>query len=256
MMISFLIYIQFVLCSILYTVICAPFFTLSVLIAKINGHNKVKKVVRYFIVFYGKCIVRIALFPYVRVIYRKKTKEPIGGGIYVFNHRSGSDPFLAACITSKPLVQIVNDWPMRLPFLGFFARIGGYIDVKNETYEYLREYIRTLVADGTPIIAFPEGTRSGNRFMNQFYSAVFHIAKDIDCPIIPVVIAGNENIPNRKFKMKPGKILVHRLSAIPQEIIRNFSVLKTKKIVHDIIFEESQKMDQELDGANKGDKNV
>lgn len=251
-MISFLIYIQFVLCTILYTVVCAPFFTLSILFAKVKGHDMEKKVVRYFIVFYGKCIVRIALFPYVNVIYRKKTNEPISGGIYVFNHRSGSDPFLAGCITNKPLVQIVNDWPMRLPFLGFFARLGGYIDVKNETYEYVKEYIRTLVADGTPVIAFPEGTRSGNRFMNQFYSTVFHVAKEINCPIIPMVIAGNEEIPNRKFRMKSGTILIHRLSAIPQELIQSSSALKIKKIVYQIIFEESQRMDQELDMKRMG----
>ena len=208
---------------------------------------------RYFIVFYGKCIVRIALFPYVRVIYRKKTQESVCGGIYVFNHRSGSDPFLVSCITNKPLVQIVNDWPMRLLFWGFFARSGGYIDVKNETYEYVKEYIRKLVADGTPVIAFPEGTRSGNRLMNQFYSTVFHIAKEIDCPVIPVVIAGNEDIPNRNFRMKSGVILIHRLPAIPQNLIQASSVLKIKKIVHQIIWEESQRMDQELDMMQKGE---
>lgn len=256
MVISFLIYIQFVVCTVLYTLLCAPFFAVSVLSAKFRGQEAVRKVVRRFIVFYGKCIVRIALFPYVRVTYREKTQEPVGGGIYVFNHRSGSDPFLAACITCKPLVQIVNDWPMRLPFLGFFARFGGYIDVKNETYDYVKEYLRKLVADGMPVIAFPEGTRSGNRSMNQFYSTVFHVAKEINCPIIPVVIAGNEEIPNRHFRMKPGSILIHRLPALPQELIQNSSALKIKKTVHQIIFEESLRMDQELDMKRKGKGNV
>lgn len=203
--------------------------------------------VRYFIIWYGKCIIRVALFPWVRLTYRVLSNEDTTGGIYVFNHRSGSDPFLAGCMSYKPLVQIVNDWPMRLPFLGFFARFGGYIDIKNESFEWVKEYVRELVADGVPVIAFPEGTRSGNRSMNQFYSAVFHIAKEIDCPIIPVVIAGNEEIPNRKFKMKPGRILMHRLPAIPQNFIREMSAFKLKQTVRQIIFEESQRMDQELD---------
>ena len=247
MPVSIIIYVQFVLWTVLYTIFCAPFFAVSVLSCRIFAPDKLAKTVRYFIIWYGKCIVRIAFFPYVKLVCRAKTDEPLTGGIYVFNHRSGSDPFLVGCMGNKPLVQIVNAWPMRLPFLGFFARFGGYIDVKYETYEWIRDYIRKLVADGVPVVAFPEGTRSGNRSMNQFYSTVFHVAKEIDCPIIPMVIAGNEEIPNRNFKMKAGKILMHRLPAIPQEIIRTYSAFKLKKMVHKIIFEESQLMDQELD---------
>ena len=247
MIISFIIYVQFVLCTVLYTILSAPFFAVSVLSMQIFAPAKTKKTIRCFMVYYGKCVIWIALFPYVKLIYRAKTAEPVSGGIYVFNHRSGSDPFFVASMTGKPFVQIVNDWPMRLPFLGFFAKLGGYIDVKNESYDWVKEYIRALVAEGIPVIAFPEGTRSGCRSMNQFYSTVFHIAKEIDCPVIPVVIAGNEEIPNRNFKMKPGKVLVHRLAAVPQELIRASSAFKLKQTVHQIIFEESQRMDQELD---------
>jgi len=247
MIVSFVIYAQFVLCTIVYTVLSAPLFAVWVFGTQLFAPDKTRNVVRLFIVWYGKTIVRIALFPYVRVTYREKTDEPVSGGIYVFNHRSGSDPFLVACLTGKPPVQIVNDWPMRLPFLGFFARLGGYVNIKQESYEHVREYIRRLVADGIPVVAFPEGTRSGNRSMNQFYSTVFHIAKEIDCPLVPIVVAGNEEIPNRHFRMKAGRILMHRLPAIPQELIRSSSVLKIKKTVHRIIFEESLNMDRELD---------
>lgn len=256
MAVSFFIYLQFLLWTILYTVFSAPFFAVSMSAAQIFFPDKAKCVVRFFILWYGKCIVRIALFPYVKVLFRNKTEEPVSGGIYVFNHRSGSDPFLVSCLTFKPVVQIVNDWPMALPFLGFFARLGGYINVKNEAYEDVKEYIRKLVAEGTPVIAFPEGTRSGSRSMNQFYSTVFHVAKEIDCPIIPVVIAGNEEIPNCSFKMKAGTILMHRLPAVPQELIRSSTVLKIKKTVHQIIFEESQRMDQELDMKHQEKKDV
>lgn len=248
MFVSFLIYVQFVFWTVIYTIVCAPLFTASILFTRCFAPDKTERMVRYFIVWYGKCIIRIALFPYVKMTYREKTEEPIVGGIYVFNHRSGSDPFFVGCTTFKPLVQIVNDWPMRLPFLGFFARMGGYIDIKNETYEWVREYVRKLVAEGTPVIAFPEGTRSGNRSMNQFYSTVFHIAKEIDCPIIPMVIAGNENVPNRQFKMRPGRILMHRLPAVSRDFIRTSSAFKIKQTVRNIIFEESRRMDLELDG--------
>ena len=254
MFISVLIYVQFVLCTILYTLLTAPLFAVTVSCTQIFAPEKTQRLVRYFIVWYGKCIVRIALFPYVTLEYRVKTEEKVMGGIYVFNHRSGSDPFLVGCMTDKPLVQIVNDWPMRLPFLGFFARLGGYIDIKNDTYEHVKEYIRKLVAEDVPVVAFPEGTRSGSHEMNQFYSTVFHVAREIDCPVIPMVIAGNEEIPNRHFKMKPGRILMHRLPSVPQEFIRGSSALKIKKHVREIIFAESRKMDEELESRRS--KNV
>ena len=71
MIISVIIYAQFLLWTVLYTVLCSPFFAVSVLTAKFFMPEKQAKVVRYFIIWYGKCIIRIALFPYVRLIYKR-----------------------------------------------------------------------------------------------------------------------------------------------------------------------------------------
>ena len=63
-----------------------------------------------------------------------------------------------------------------------------------------------------------------------------------------MVIAGNENVPNRQFKMRPGRILMHRLPAVSRDFIRTSSAFKIKQTVRNIILEESRRMDLELDG--------
>lgn len=251
MFISLLIYIQFGIWTLLYTVLSAPFFTAAMLACSIFRRGRGQDaVVRFFILWYGKTILRVALFPYVWIRSENQAGVPTRGGLFVFNHRSGSDPFLTSLITMVPPAQIVNDWPMRLPFLGFFARRGNYLDIKNMDYNEIRDRIRDLVERGVPVMAFPEGTRSGNCEMNPFHGTVFRVAKEIGCPIFPVAVAGNENIPDRHFRMHPGMILIRKLAAIDPEFIREASTWRLKERVHEILASETQQMDAVLKGAN------
>lgn len=251
MVLSVIIYCQFLFWTVVYSVLLAPFFAVSMLWCAVVPGADMSKAVRFFILWYGKTIIRVALFPWVKIVYENVAKEKICGGIYVFNHRSGSDPFLVSAITNEPPVQIVNDWPMRLPYFGFFARLGKYLDIKHMTYEEVRDAIREFVAQGAPVMAFPEGTRSGGKFMNQFHSAVFYVAKEINCPIIPVAVAGNENIPNRAFKMHCGTILIRKLPAVPRTITESYSPYKLKQYVRNIILKETTEMDLLLEGNKK-----
>ncbi|MBO7146994.1 MAG: 1-acyl-sn-glycerol-3-phosphate acyltransferase [Lentisphaeria bacterium] len=251
MFISTLIYVQFLFCTAVYTILAAPFCTWGMIRAKLLKRGDAGDVIRYFILLYGKTILRFVFPPWIRLRYENTDGTSCCGGIYVFNHRSASDPFLVAAVSEIPPAQIANDWPMRLPFLGFFARLGGYIDIKNLTYEEVLKKVRELVSRGIPVMAFPEGTRSGNRQMNQFYSTVFRVAKELECPLTPVVIAGNEEIPNRQFKMKCGHILIRKLPPLDPEMLRSESAFVIKQKIRSIILEESMRMDAILDQKGK-----
>jgi 1-acyl-sn-glycerol-3-phosphate acyltransferase len=248
MFISTVIYAQFLLCSLLYIIVAAPFFAVTMLFTLIFRRKRHAAAVRFFILWYGRCIVRVGWFPWVKLIFDDRCESEPEAALYVFNHRSASDPFLASMISRKTISQVVNDWPMRLPVLGWFARLGSYIDIKNMSYDDVCARIkRQILEEGSNVMSFPEGTRSGNRSMNQFYSTVFRVAKEIQCPVIPAIIVGNEEIPNRKFKMKPGVVMMRRLPPIPAETVATVSHFKLKQMVHEIIRQESAAMDAELD---------
>ena len=92
-------------------------------------------------------------------------------------------------------VQIVNGWPMKLPFFGFNARLAGYLDSTKTTLEEYPKLFKSLIEKNVNIIAFPEGTRSGSRNMNSFHSGVFRLAMELGIPVYPCCIAGNERFP-------------------------------------------------------------
>lgn len=133
-------------------------------------------------------VVRIALRPFAGVEFEDRSPEQ-NGGIFICNHRSASDPFLVSSVAVRRApAQVVNRWPMRLPFFGFFAGIGEYLDITSMNYEQAKERAAYLLGQHVPLFVFPEGTRSGSREMNQFHGTFFRIAKELSCPLIPVAI--------------------------------------------------------------------
>ncbi len=246
MVLSFIIYAQVFLCTALYAVCVAPFFLFGILFLTGFKKGNVAKVARFFILWYGKFVIYVALKPYVWVRFENLSEEKSVAGIYIFNHRSSSDPFLVSAVTDLPVAQVVNDWPMKLFFFGFFARIGEYIDIKSMPFEEALAKARYLIGKNVPLMVFPEGTRSGGHHMNPFHGAFFRIAKELNCPLIPVAIAGNERIPTRSFKMHCGRILIHRLPAIPPETVQRLKPYPLKNHVHRVLYEETVRMDRKL----------
>ena len=244
---SVIVYFQMFVCGVVYCAFALPLLLACAVCVGFNG-ERVAPVVRTLILYFGKTMIFVAVRPYVRIRFEDVSGEPPErGAVFVLNHRSASDPFLVAAIpTAVAAVQAVNGWPMRLPFFGFFARHGHYLDVTKEPYEETREKTLKLLRDGVPVFVFPEGTRSGGKHMNQFHGTFFRIAKEAGAPIVPVAIAGNEKIPDRKFRMSPGRILVRRLPRVSPDTVRDTPLFKLKEMVRNRLMEETRKMDEEL----------
>ena len=135
---------------------------------------------------------------------------------------------------------------MRLPFFGFFARKAEYIDVTRQSYEKTREQTLKALEQGYSVVAFPEGTRSGSKEMNQFHGTFFRIAKEAGVPIVPIAVAGNEKVPDRRFRMFTGKILIRRLPAISAEEVQSTALYPLKERVRRALIEETREMDEVL----------
>lgn len=205
------------------------------------------KFVRYVILKYGRAIVYLSIRPFIKIEYEDEAGMDIPA-IYVFNHRSASDPFLMSVFNIEA-IQIVNGWPMRLPFFGFFARRGEYIDVTKTNIVDASSRISSLIDRGVSIMSFPEGTRSGNRSMNKFRSGIFHIAKSLRIPIYPCAIAGNEELPKRSFRFGKGHVIkIQRMKPILQEEMDSIpTAFALRKRVHSIIQEKTLQLDSEID---------
>ena len=65
----------------------------------------------FFILNFGRAVIHLGLRPFIRIEYRDEAGTNTPPGIYVCNHRAGTDAFLMA-LFGVEAIQIVNGWPM------------------------------------------------------------------------------------------------------------------------------------------------
>jgi 1-acyl-sn-glycerol-3-phosphate acyltransferase len=183
-------------------------------------------------------------YPFIKLRYEVHAKnDPPEPYIFVCNHRAASDAFLM-CVLPHEAVQVVNIWPFRIPVIGFYARLAGYLNINMMAPELFLEKAAKLLRDGVSIVFFPEGTRSAGRGMGNFRGAAFRLARQTQVPIVPLCISGNENIPPRgSLLLRPGIIRVRRLPAIPWTDFKDLTVFVFKNRVREIIRTELELME-------------
>ena len=246
---SFAIYFSTVFFMVLYwLVLLIPTLIVFCLPTECRQH-----LLRVLLLGFGKFTIRVAWRPFFRVDYRDLSGggslEP---GIIIVNHRAATDAFLV----SEPglsFAQTVNGWPMRLPLIGWGARLAGYLNITDWDYDTLRARAEEILKSGDMIVAFPEGTRSESRTMVPFRSGIFRVAVDLGLPVYMLCIAGNEYMPDRSFRFREfHDLLIRFLEPLPREEIRRCAtayVLKQK--VFRRMTEELASMDAALGYENQ-----
>lgn len=237
--INVLFYFQLLLHSVVYVFILSFYLIVPI---PFCSAKKNRSRTRNAIRLYGLWLIKFALFPYARVKYINSSYKEIKPCIFICNHRSASDPYLMALLGTE-LVQIVNRWPFKIPFYGYFAKKAEYISIHDLSYDEFLKSCSNLLDDKVSIVAFPEGTRSANRELGQFGSSIFKVAYKNKAVIYPICIVGNENIPNRNFVITPGKIKIKKLDPIQWNDYKNMKPFQLKKYVRDIILKETARME-------------
>lgn len=242
-MLTFLVYTSVFICLALYALVgILPYVVILLLPRRLSTHC-----MRYLTLNLGRVIIYGAFRPFVRIHLEDKSgnSQP---GIYVFNHRSASDAILIAAL-GKEVIQLVNGWPMKLPFFGFNARKSGYLDATTTPLEEYPSLIGDLLSQGVSIVVFPEGTRSGGRNTNPFHSGIFKLAMDLKVPIYPCCIVGNERFPDRQFRFHRTREI--RISCLPPLMPEDYASLPSayalKKRIHARIAEEAERLDSLID---------
>lgn len=193
---------------------------------------------------YGR-VVSWLPFPIVRVHCDAGAGDNGPGPfIFVCNHRSAVDAFLMSYIPYE-FVQVVNIWPFRIPVLGVYAKLAGYLNINVISHETFFQQSLQLLKDGVSIIFFPEGTRSVNREMGNFHSAAFRLSLQAKVPVVPFCISGTEQIlPKGSRLLRPGVVRLHMLPAIKWKDVKDLNAYSFKNMVRGIIHNELAVMEQ------------
>ena len=224
-----------------------PLLTLYVACTRpFTTHRGAMKRFRRAMVWWGR-VVALIPWPFIRIRYELSGENDITRPyIFVCNHRSAVDAFLMGVLPHE-FVEIVSDWPFRIPVLGFYARYAAFLNIRNMSHEQFMLTASELLHQGVSIVFFPEGTRSPGRKMGSFHGAAFRLALESGVPIVPLCITGNEIVmPKGSALLRPGTIRVRQLPPVDCRDHGELSQFALKKRIWDMIDRELATMESTL----------
>lgn len=143
-----------------------------------------------------------------RVSVEGREHVPAGPFVLAPVHRSNVDTPLVAAVTSRRLRYMGKQemWKVR-PIGWLFSAFGSFpVDRARADRDALRRCIEVL-AEGDPLVVFPEGTRRSGPVVEDLFEGAAYIATKAGVPIVPVGIGGSEAAMPKGAKMiKPVKV--------------------------------------------------
>jgi lysophosphatidate acyltransferase len=139
--------------------------------------------------------------------------------IYVSNHTSIVDVFLAIWLSPIGTVGVAKREVVWYPFFGQLYLLSGHLRIDRgqsaaakESLAKLGKYVRD---HRLSIYIWPEGTRSASGHLLPFKKGIFHLAKQTGLPVVPVVVEGaHEAWVKGSLQIAPVTIRVTVLPAI------------------------------------------
>lgn len=142
---------------------------------------------------------------------------PDGPCLIASKHQSMWDTIFWAVGAKDPAIVLKKELTY-VPLYGWYAMKAGMISIdRGSGPSAIRKLVRQgkrAVADGRPIMIFPEGTRSAPGSDSDYKPGAAALYTQLDVPCIPVALNSGMFWARRALKRQPGTIVVEILPAI------------------------------------------
>lgn len=115
-----------------------------------------------------------------------------GPAVLAANHASLID-ILVLFQLFRPFKWVSKAENFKLPFIGWNMHLNGYVPLVRGDKASIIEMLgrcSELLEKGSPVLFFPEGTRSQDGTLRPFKDGAFKLAADHDVPLIPIAVHG------------------------------------------------------------------
>jgi 1-acyl-sn-glycerol-3-phosphate acyltransferase len=151
------------------------------------------------------------------------------GRVYVMvaNHLSLVDIFVIHRLMRhfKWVSKIEN---FSLPFIGWNMHLNGYVPLRRGDRQSVVEMFsrcRRVLAKGSSLMMFPEGTRSRPGQLKEWKPGAFELAKEVGVAVLPIAIQGTATaLPAKGVRIGASRMRVTVLPAVPVEEVQALSV--------------------------------
>ena len=143
---------------------------------------------------------------------------PAGSALIAVKHQSMFETMEMMLLLDRPAVVLKRELA-DIPFWGWVVRRYGVIPVdRSGGAAALRRMMRaaeTAVAEGRPILIFPEGTRAPVGAAPPLQSGFAGLYRALGLPVVPVAVNSGRLWPPRRFVKRPGIVTFRFANPIP-----------------------------------------
>jgi putative phosphoserine phosphatase/1-acylglycerol-3-phosphate O-acyltransferase len=154
--------------------------------------------------------------------------------VFVFNHQSQVDFFIAAKLLRKDILGVAKK-ELETGLYGFMMKMAGVVFVDRADSEKAIESLKPIVdalQGGMSLAIFPEGTRSYDYKLGRFKKGPFHIAMQAGVPIVPIVIRNAHDVmPRGATFVRPSAV---DIVVLPPVSTQNWKIENIDEHVQDI----------------------
>ncbi len=143
---------------------------------------------------------------------------PSGGCIIAMKHQSAWDALILPIVLGDPAIVVKREL-LLLPFYGWYAARAGSIAIDRKAgAAALRQMVaaaRSVVAEGRPVVIFPQGTRVAPRASIPYQPGIAALYQWLGVPLIPAAVNSGLFWGRRAFVKRRGRIVLEFLEPIP-----------------------------------------
>lgn len=158
----------------------------------------------------------------IRVVV--KGKAPQHAVIVASKHQSAFETIALLHVFERP-APVMKAELMKVPFWGWLAGHFGCIPVDRDgqtgALRAMMKAARRAVADGKPIIIFPEGSRIAVGESPPLKAGVSGLYKVLKLPVVPLALDSGRLWPRNSFVKRPGTITMSFGDPIPPGLPRD-----------------------------------
>ena len=150
--------------------------------------------------------------------------------ILLSKHQSMLETLLIPTLMPHPLAFVFKRELLRIPFFGWSMARLDMIHIDRESRAVAMKQVisqgKALLAQGTWVILFPEGTRIPRGEKGTYQTAGTRLAVDAGAPVIPIAVSSAKCWPRSGFVMHSGTVqvsigpLISSVGREPKELMR------------------------------------
>jgi len=151
----------------------------------------------------------------VRMEVQGMANLPLGqasAAVLLCKHQSTLETLWLPTLMTHPLAFVFKRELLKIPFFGWSMARLDMIHInrgaRTAAMKHVIEQGRALLAQGTWVIMFPEGTRMARGSVGSYQTAGTRLAVETGAPVVPIAVATARCWPKQGFVKYPGVVRV------------------------------------------------